>query len=83
MDAQGIDGCFLFPTLGVGMEESLSDDLPRLVAAFGAFNRWLDDDWGYGYRERIFAAPMMTLSTSTLRWTSSTGSWSSTPGSCA
>jgi predicted TIM-barrel fold metal-dependent hydrolase len=61
MDAQGVDGCFLFPTLGVGMEESLADDPPALVAAFGAFNRWLEDDWGYAYKERIFAAPMLTL----------------------
>ena len=37
MDRQGIDGCFLFPTLGVGMEEALAGDpdgagggLPRL-----------------------------------------------------
>ncbi len=61
MDEQGVDGCFLFPTLGVGMEESLADDPPALVAAFTAFNRWLEDDWGYAYQERIFAAPMLTL----------------------
>jgi predicted TIM-barrel fold metal-dependent hydrolase len=61
MDAQGLAGCFLFPTLAVGMEESLSHDLPALVAAFSAFNRWLDEDWGFSYRERIFAAPLITL----------------------
>ncbi len=61
MDEQGLDGCLLFPTLGVGMEESLADDPAALVAAFGAFNRWLEDDWGYSYKERIFAAPMLTL----------------------
>jgi predicted TIM-barrel fold metal-dependent hydrolase len=61
MDRQGLDGCFLFPTLGVGMEEALADDPGALVAAFSAFNRWLEDDWGYAYRERIFAAPMLTL----------------------
>jgi predicted TIM-barrel fold metal-dependent hydrolase len=61
MDEQGLDGCFLFPTLGVGMEESLADDPPALVAAFAAFNRWLEDDWGYAYEERIFAAPMLSL----------------------
>ncbi len=61
MDRQGIDGCFLFPTLGVGMEEALADDPEALVAAFHAFNRWLDEDWGYAYQERIFAAPMITL----------------------
>ena len=61
MDEQGVDGCLMFPTLGVGMEESLADDPPALVAAFEAFNRWIEDDWGYAYRERIFAAPMFTL----------------------
>jgi predicted TIM-barrel fold metal-dependent hydrolase len=61
MDQQGLDGCFLFPTLGVGMEEALADDPGALVAAFEAFNRWLEDDWGYAYKERIFAAPMITL----------------------
>ena len=61
MDRQGLDGCFLFPTLGVGMEESLAEDPAALVAAFVAFNRWLEDDWGYAYQERIFAAPMLTL----------------------
>jgi predicted TIM-barrel fold metal-dependent hydrolase len=61
MDGQGIDGCFLFPTLGVGMEEALAHDPPALVAAFHAFNQWLDEDWGYAYRDRIFAAPMITL----------------------
>src|SRR5438270_6394737 len=61
MDRQGLDGCFLFPTLGVGMEEALAGDPEALVAAFSAFNRWLEDDWGYAYQERIFAAPMLTL----------------------
>ncbi len=61
MDAQGVDGCFLFPTLGVGMEEALAHDPDALLAAFHAFNQWLDDDWGYAYRERIFAAPMVSL----------------------
>ncbi len=61
MDAQGIDACFLFPTLGVGMEESLSGDPEAAVAAFHAFNRWIDEDWGYAYQERIFAAPMIPL----------------------
>ena len=61
MDRQGLDGCFLFPTLGVGMEEALAADPPALVAAFTAFNRWLEDDWGYAYQDRIFAAPMITL----------------------
>ena len=62
MDDQQLDGALFFPTLGVGMEQALSDDLPAARAVFRAFNRWLDDDWGFHYRERIFAAPYLTLS---------------------
>lgn len=61
MDAQGVRGAFFFPTLGVGMEEALIADPPAVVAAFRAFNRWLEEDWGFAYRERIFAAPYITL----------------------
>jgi predicted TIM-barrel fold metal-dependent hydrolase len=61
MDAQGMEGCILLPTLGVGMEQALAHDLPALTAAFRAFNRWLADDWGFAYQNRIFAAPYITL----------------------
>jgi predicted TIM-barrel fold metal-dependent hydrolase len=62
MDEQGLAGAFFFPTLGVGMEQSLKHDLPAAAAAFRAFNRWMDDDWGFHYQERIFAAPYLSLS---------------------
>lgn len=62
LDEQGLAGCFLFPTLGVGMESALSNDLPAMRASFTAFNRWLDDDWGFAYQDRIFGAAYITLS---------------------
>ncbi len=61
MDAQGIEATFMFPTLGVGMEQALVDDPEAVCAAFQAFNRWLDEDWGCNYKERIFAAPYISL----------------------
>ena len=61
MDRQGMQGAIFLPTLGVGMEQALIGDVPALMAAFRAFNRWMDEDWGFEYRERIFAAPYMTL----------------------
>ncbi len=61
MDAQQMEGCWLFPTLGVGIEHALSDDADACLAAFSAFNRWLDDDWGFAYKERIFATPYLCL----------------------
>ncbi len=61
MDNQGVQGAIFLPTLGVGMEQALRQDIPALTAAFRAFNRWLDEDWGFAYEERIFAAPYITL----------------------
>ncbi len=61
MDTQGIEKVFLFPTLGVGMEEALKHDPAACVAAFQGFNRWLDEDWGFSFKERIYAAPYITL----------------------
>jgi predicted TIM-barrel fold metal-dependent hydrolase len=61
MDTQGLGGMFMFPTLGVGMEESLKGDPEALCAAFRAFNRWMEEDWGFAYKERLFAAPYITL----------------------
>ena len=61
MDEQGMRGAIFLPTLGVGMEQALLDDPPALLAAFRAFNRWLEEDWGFAYQERIFGAPMVTL----------------------
>ncbi len=61
MDTQGIEKVFMFPTLGVGMEEALKHDPAACVAAFQGFNRWLDEDWGFSFKERIYAAPYITL----------------------
>ncbi|MEJ7585358.1 MAG: amidohydrolase family protein [Acidimicrobiales bacterium] len=61
LDRQGIDGCFLFPTLGVGMEEALVGDPDAAHAAFSAFNRWLEDDWGLHHADRLLAAPYLCL----------------------
>lgn len=62
MDRQGMQGCIMLPTLGVGMEQALIHDLPAMTAAFRAFNRWMHEDWGFAYQERLFAAPYLTLS---------------------
>ncbi len=61
LDAQKVGGAMLFPTLGVGMQESLRHDPEAACAAFGGFNRWLEDDWGYAYEGRLFAAPYFSL----------------------
>ncbi len=61
LDQQKVEACFLFPTLGVGMETALENDGPAMLAAFRAFNRWVEEDWGLNYQDRIFAAAYISL----------------------
>jgi predicted TIM-barrel fold metal-dependent hydrolase len=61
MDEQGLGAAMLFPTLGCGIEEALRDDVPATMASVTAFNRWLEDDWGFDHERRLIAAPMLSL----------------------
>ena len=58
---QGLQGIWLFPTLGVLYEELLKGDIEAVKVLFRAFNRWLDEDWGFNYKNTIFAAPYISL----------------------
>ncbi len=62
MDAQGLEAAWLFPSHGVCMEGPMQPDIEASVHILGAFNRWLDDDWGFAYQNRIFGVPFLTLS---------------------
>jgi len=61
LDEFGLESIWLFPTLGILYEELLGDDVEAITTTFTAFNRWLDDDWGFAYEGRIFAAPYLSL----------------------
>ncbi|MGI9430756.1 MAG: amidohydrolase family protein [Myxococcota bacterium] len=61
IDEQGLSGAWLFPTQGVLYEEPLKKDVAAVCATFGAFNQWLDEDWGLNYKDRLFAAPYISL----------------------
>ena len=61
MDGQGLAQVWLFPTLGMLYEEALKNDPEAVVLLFRAFNRWLAEDWGMAYRDRIFASPYISL----------------------
>lgn len=61
MDEQELDAVLLFPTLGCGVEQALRNDVPATMASLTAFNKWLEDDWGFSYQDRIIAAPMISL----------------------
>jgi predicted TIM-barrel fold metal-dependent hydrolase len=61
MDGQGLEATIMLPTLGVGMEKALEHDGEAVNAAFTAFNRWVQEDWGFNYQNRIYAAPYISL----------------------
>jgi predicted TIM-barrel fold metal-dependent hydrolase len=57
----GLEGIWLFPTLGVLYEEALKHDPEAVTLVFRAFNRWLEEDWGFAYQDKIFGAPYLPL----------------------
>lgn len=61
MNQQGVEATFIFPTLGVCVEHAMRNHPEQLYANFEAFNRFIDDDWGYAHDNRIFAAPLLSL----------------------
>lgn len=61
MDQQGVSKIWLFPTLGMLYEEILKHDPEGVGIMFTAFNRWLQEDWGFDYKNRIFAGPYISL----------------------
>lgn len=61
LDEQGLEGCLLFPTLGMIYEEPLAHDPQAVCHLFTAFNRWLEEDWSFNVEYRIYAAPYLTL----------------------
>ena len=55
MDEQGIERIFSFPSLACDMEQDLAvRDPEACVAAFKAFNRWIDEEWGFNHEDRIY-----------------------------
>ena len=58
---QGVDLAWVLPSLGLGLEEMLANDVEALYAVFHSYNQWLDEDWGYNRDNRILTGPLMSL----------------------
>jgi len=61
MDEQGVEACLILPTAGVGVEPQLRETPEVLYPSLRAFNRWLEEDWGFGADGRIYGAAMLSL----------------------
>lgn len=61
LDQQGIAGSLMFPTLAVTVEHFMRHDPVQTFANVSSFNRWLDEDWGFNYKNRIYGVPLLSL----------------------
>jgi len=73
MDRQGVSKIWLFPTLGMLYEELLKHDPEGVGIMFTAFNRWLQEDWGFDHADRIFAGPYISLAS--MEWACKEVEW--------
>ena len=62
MDEQRVRRVLMLPTAGVGVETQLVEPKHQdvLYPSLRAFNRWIEEDWGYD-DGRIYGAPMVSL----------------------
>ena len=62
MDEQRVRRVLMLPTAGVGVETQLVEPKHQdvLYPSMRAFNRWIEEDWGYD-DGRIYGAPMVSL----------------------
>ncbi|MBI3781812.1 MAG: amidohydrolase family protein [Deltaproteobacteria bacterium] len=61
MDEQNVEACLMLPTTGVGIEPQLRETPEVLYPSVRAFNRWLEEDWGFGKDGRIHGAALLSL----------------------
>ena len=61
MDEQGVGACLILPTGGVGVETQLRETPEVVYPSVRAFNRWLEEDWGFGGDGRIYGAALLSL----------------------
>ena len=61
LDKQGLQATIMLPSFGIAFETDCLEDPEAMLANMRAFNRFVEDDWGYHYQERIFAFPHLSL----------------------
>jgi len=61
LDEQGVARTWLIPSLGLAVEEMVQQDIESGMAIVRAYNRWLEEDWGYRRDERINTGPLLSL----------------------
>jgi predicted TIM-barrel fold metal-dependent hydrolase len=60
MDEFNVEGCLIYCGNMVSAISYL-DEIEPTYAVLDAYNRWMLDDWGYVYKDRIYSAPLISL----------------------
>jgi predicted TIM-barrel fold metal-dependent hydrolase len=61
MDEQGIHAALMFPGHVLSLEFEFADDVDAIHANAAAYNRWIHDEVGYAYQDRMFLPPYIPL----------------------
>ncbi|MBG6120142.1 MULTISPECIES: amidohydrolase family protein [unclassified Sphingobium] len=60
MDEFGVEGAILFVGSMIASISYLDESIPAYEVT-QAYNRWFLEDWGFAYKNRIFATPLLLL----------------------
>ena len=61
LDQQGIHAALVFPTLASVIEERLGAKADTVCALFHSLNLWVDEEWGFARKGRLYSAPFISL----------------------
>ena len=61
MDEQGIEAAIMFPGHVLSLEYEFQTDVDGIHANARAYNRWIHDEVGYAYQDRMFLPPYIPL----------------------
>jgi predicted TIM-barrel fold metal-dependent hydrolase len=61
MDQQGIHAALLFPGHVLSLEYEFRDDVDAIYANARAYNRWIHEEIGHAYANRMFLPPYLSL----------------------
>jgi predicted TIM-barrel fold metal-dependent hydrolase len=58
---QQIEKSIMYPGGWALLAEPFLDDTEALYDNYESFNKWIDEDWGFNYKDTIYAPAMMSL----------------------
>jgi predicted TIM-barrel fold metal-dependent hydrolase len=61
LSEQQIERSIMYPSGWALLAEAFLDGIDPLYDNFQSFNRWIDEDWGFNYRDTIYAPAMLSL----------------------